>query len=166
MRRDKYKKPSNFHGLSGHELYRRWATILSRVTDPDFIDYPNYGGRGILICEEWREFPIFLEWALSAGYEKKFVIDRIDVDGHYCPENCRWIDRSKSSFNKRKRDDFGIQYSYKKYYITIVRHNVHYYLGAFNSLQEAKDVRDTFLLSLEYGWELEYVSKNNYLKNN
>lgn len=68
-------------------------------------NYPRYGGRGICICDEWmgdRGFENFCEWAVNNGYEDALTIDRIDVNGNYCPENCRWITRSSNSSRKRK----------------------------------------------------------------
>lgn len=61
----------------------------------------HYYDRGIRVCDEWTEFEPFLEWSLSHGYEKGLSIDRIDVNGNYCPENCRWVTQKVQQNNKR-----------------------------------------------------------------
>lgn len=71
--------------------------------------YPNYGGRGITICNEWREeFLEFYKWAMSSGYKEKLSIDRIDNNGNYEPQNCRWV--SDKSQNNNRRINHFIEY--------------------------------------------------------
>jgi hypothetical protein len=62
--------------------------------------YANYGGRGIRICEEWKEYPKFYSWALQNGYRDDLTIDRINTHMRYCPENCRWIEMRQQARNK------------------------------------------------------------------
>lgn len=82
-------------------LYRIWLGMKARCNNPNVEQYYNYGGRGIKVCEEWNTYTKFKEWALNNGYEDKLTIDRIDVDGNYTPENCRWVTTKENSRNRR-----------------------------------------------------------------
>ena len=83
-------------------LYEVWRSMRQRCYNPNNKSFRHYGGRGISICEEWSKFIIFRQWALSAGYGKGLSIERIDNDGHYCPENCTWIPIGEQAANQQK----------------------------------------------------------------
>lgn len=88
-------------------LYAVWASMRTRCENPKHIHYRHYGGRGIKVCDEWHDFEAFKKWVLANGYDKnaprgKCTIDRIDTDGNYCPDNCRWTDMKTQCNNKRK----------------------------------------------------------------
>ena len=92
------------HNLSYTRLYKVWGSIRGRTLNPKNKNYKYYGGRGIIICEEWKnDFMTFYNWALLNGYEenKGLSIDRIDNDGNYCPDNCRWTTSTIQTRNQR-----------------------------------------------------------------
>lgn len=89
--------------LSDCVLYHRWKGMKRRCYDKNFEQYKDYGGRGIFVCEEWLySFRNFYDWAMSHGFSEELEIDRIDNDGNYEPDNCRWVTH-KVNANNRKR---------------------------------------------------------------
>lgn len=90
------------HGLSKDKFYQVWNGIKQRCYNPNNKNYKNYGGRGITVCKEWSDsFQAFYDWAINNGYKDGLQIDRIDVDGNYEPNNCRWVDRFTNNNNRR-----------------------------------------------------------------
>jgi len=94
------------HGLSKDhkKLYDVWGSMKARCYRLTSKDYPNYGGRGISICDEWKNsFPNFFAWAIGSGYVAGVsTIERVDVNGNYEPSNCTWIVNERQALNTRK----------------------------------------------------------------
>lgn len=83
-------------------LYTAWINMRVRCRNIKNHAYPNYGGRGISVCDEWVEsFVTFRDWALNNGYQESLTIDRKDNDGNYCPDNCRWTTHKEQNQNRR-----------------------------------------------------------------
>lgn len=94
------------HGQTKTRLYRIWFNMKCRCHKETAPDFHRYGGRGITVCDEWRNgFQPFYDWAMANGYRDDLSIDRIDSNGNYCPENCRWED-SKTQNNNTRRNHY------------------------------------------------------------
>ena len=89
------------HGMSHSRVARTHAGMVARCYKPTHKSYKSYGGRGIKICDEWRDCGAFIQWALSSGYEHGLQIDRINPNGNYEPSNCRWVTSKQQGNNRR-----------------------------------------------------------------
>lgn len=139
------KKRNTTHGLSQNPMYQRWLGMKQRCYDVNTINYQNYGGRGIKICNEWRnDFKKFYEYMGDAP-GKDYQIDRIDNNGNYEPGNVKWSSRSENATNIRMNSTHNI---YKKsdniFSIQIRRKNKVKYFSA-KSLEGAIELRDKII---------------------
>lgn len=88
------------HGMSGTRIYSCWTDIKRRCYNPKNKRFSRYGGRGISVCEEWRDsFKSFYDWSIKNGYNDSLTIDRIDINKGYSPDNCRWVSAFEQQSN-------------------------------------------------------------------
>jgi hypothetical protein len=92
------------HGLTKHPLYKVWQRMKGCTESPTHQDYKYYGALGVTVCEIWRkDFYEFYKWSINNGYKRGLTIDRINCEGDYEPNNCRWITIQEQQRNKRPR---------------------------------------------------------------
>ena len=96
---------SKYNGESSSKyarILRIHRAMIHRCYNKNDMNYHHYGGRGIIVCEEWlNDYYIFKKWALENGYSDNLSIDRVDVNGNYEPSNCTWITIAEQQLNKR-----------------------------------------------------------------
>ena len=148
------KEANKTHNLSRSRLYRIWNNIKNRTLKPKNKYYINYGGRGITLCDEWKnDFKSFYDWSMYNGYSDELSIDRIDNDGGYSPENCRWTTKTMQSRNQRiqKNNTSGYKgVSYNKRngnyqtYIKIKFKKIH--LGTFKTAGEGAVAYNNYII--------------------
>lgn len=108
-----YNHTKTIHGGSKERLYSVWIAMVSRCENSLNKKYKNYGGRGICVCEQWKDYPRFRNWALANGYDEtakrgECTLERIDNNGNYDPTNCRWATQAEQTLNTRQNIRYEI----------------------------------------------------------
>ena len=164
-RKGKLQQRLTTHGLRNHKLYSIYAAIIQRVSNHNHLSFKNYGGRNIDACDEWKsDFKLFYDWATSNGYREGLSIDRIDNDGNYEPNNCRWVSRTIQNRNTRRircnnRSGYRGVGFYKprdKWRARIRVDNNLIHLGYFNTSLEAGMAYDKYV----FDNKLEHTTNN------
>ena len=150
------KEANRTHGLKYTRLYGIWKNIKSRTLNLNYKRFEDYGGRGITICDEWKnDFMSFYNWAINNGYVegKKLSLDRIDVNGNYCPDNCRWVDDVIQARNRRISINSTSGYkgvhpvNGSKYFISrICIEGTRIYLGSFKTAEEGAIAYNNYII--------------------
>lgn len=107
------QNPNYRHGLTDggtyrHPIYVAWQNMRARCYNPNHEKYHRYGGRGIIVCEDWLKIIPFRDWAIASGWQENLTLDRKENDGNYEPSNCHWIPRPN---NSRKKSTTKLTYS-------------------------------------------------------
>ena len=146
------QKGGNTHGLSHNQFYKTWKSMMGRCYNLKNKHYQSYGGRGISVCTDWQDLANFVSWA-EETYIEGMTMDRINNDGNYEPTNIRWADKTTQQLNQRIQKNntsgfVGINWhkGNNKWVAKIKVNKIVIHLGYFNSVQEAVEARDIYII--------------------
>ncbi len=150
-RTERIREAVTKHGMCGTPAHKIWISMIDRCYQPKDSSYPNYGGRGIIVCDRWLEpdGQGFINFFVDMGeLPDGLSLDRIDPHGNYSAENCRWVDSSHQSFNQtlrvtNKSGKTGVNFNKKrgKWEARITKNYETMFLGSFDDIQSAVEVR-------------------------
>ncbi len=106
-RKEKFTERVTKHGSCGTRLHKIWGGMRYRCNSPQYAEYYYYGGKGIRVCEEWKDFKAFEKWSMENGYTEDLTIDRIDSEKDYSPENCEWVTPSENARRASMKRHYG-----------------------------------------------------------
>ena len=137
-------KRSTKHKLCNTKLYKVWAAMKGRCYNKNATQYNDYGGRGIIVCDDWKnDFQKFYDWSINNEYDNKLTLDRINVNGNYEPSNCRWVSMTIQARNKRisKRNKSGVAGVFFEKTRNKYQASITISLGEYDTLEEAAEAR-------------------------
>ena len=138
------------HKLSYDPCYSTWAGMLNRCNNIKEPNYKHYGGRGIKVCDEWKDITVFKSWLNSVGWQRGLELDRIDNDGDYTPNNCRIVTRQQNVCNTRRSNSplAGVRKEGERFSARFYRFGKSYYVGMFDTPEEAAEARKMKILEI------------------
>lgn len=143
------KKTATKHGMHGTNLYKRWKSMKARCNQKSYHAYARYGGRGIKVCERWeKDFMNFYN-DMKDTYFEGAELDRINNNGNYTSENCRWVSHEENCNNRQKyKTNSGYTGVHKKgnsYQVNISHKRKTIYVGSYQTLEKAVVARKEFI---------------------
>lgn len=164
------QKGGNTHGLTHNQFYKTWNAMMSRCTNLKHKSYPNYGARGITVCDEWLDVTNFAAWCEETYPNiKGYSLDRIDNDEGYSPDNCTWSSRTMQNINRRMQVTntsgfVGVSWhkGNTKWSAQISVNNIVIYIGSFLTKEEAVLARDNYIIEnkLPHKLSTDYKKEN------